>query len=352
MNKKLGGFAACLMFLASSLSFLNGQQRSLSVPNEAETIDFTVGPFRIHGELRKPLGEGRRPAVIMVHGDGRAFIAQRGVYYPIMDRILKAGYACYSWDKPGFGKSTGQFDNARLRRQRADILLGAVKVLQSHSSIAPDRVGVWGISQAGYVIPYALQKPNAIAFMIGVSCGGEDGVGQNAFLVGSQLLHAGFSAQEVEDVRALFKACMLAQTYDEYVKSLEAYNAHPVNRKLKRSETPRRHWTPFDLSSEARFNPMTVIEKTRIPILAFFGERDTQVDPAQGAKAYSQALHKAGNPHSKVVTIPGVDHDLIFSETGSIEERNKRNLAQWQDYSPLYLDTLEAWLKGLPWPEK
>ena len=102
-----------------------------------------------------------------------------------------------------------------------------------------------------------------------------------------------------------------------------------------------------DLQGEYFWNPVEVIEHTTIPVLAFFGEKDTQIDPIQGARAYEEALERAGNPSFRIELIPGADHNIILSETGCLDERERRPLNGWTNYAPEYLDTLEEWLKNL-----
>jgi pimeloyl-ACP methyl ester carboxylesterase len=92
---------------------------------------------------------------------------------------------------------------------------------------------------------------------------------------------------------------------------------------------------------------MEVIERTTIPVLAFFGEKDTQADPIQGAQAYRAALERAGNTNFRVELIPGTDHNIIISETGCLEERSRRPRRGWTNYAPEYLDILEEWLREL-----
>jgi pimeloyl-ACP methyl ester carboxylesterase len=56
---------------------------------------------------------------------------------------------------------------------------------------------------------------------------------------------------------------------------------------------------------------MTVIQTTKIPVLAVFGEMDRWIDPLQGAAAYEEALRSAGNPDYHVELIPGVGHTML-----------------------------------------
>ncbi|MCJ7537914.1 MAG: alpha/beta hydrolase [Anaerolineales bacterium] len=102
-----------------------------------------------------------------------------------------------------------------------------------------------------------------------------------------------------------------------------------------------------DPDGEYFWDPIEVIEQTTIPVLAFFGEKDTQVDPFQGAKAYREGLERAGNPNFRVKLIPDTDHNIILSETGCLEEREKKWPREWTKYAPEYLDILEEWLREL-----
>ena len=107
------------------------------------------------------------------------------------------------------------------------------------------------------------------------------------------------------------------------------------------------NWKPHSPEDEGFFNPMDIIEKTTIPVLAFFGEKDTQVDPIQGVSAYKKALTKAGNKNFRVELIPNADHNIILSKTGSLKEKRSRSSKEWQNYAPEYLEIMEDWLKQL-----
>ena len=73
-----------------------------------EEITFQSGESSLVGELRTPAGVGPFPLVIFVHGDApTANRTMFGMYLPIMERMLHAGYAVFSWDNPGAGESTG-----------------------------------------------------------------------------------------------------------------------------------------------------------------------------------------------------------------------------------------------------
>ncbi|MBM3121773.1 MAG: hypothetical protein FJZ97_06265, partial [Chloroflexi bacterium] len=136
-----------------------------------EEITFQSGEFTLVGDLRTPAGTGPFPVVLLVHGSGPIDRTFSGYYLPIMERMLRAGFAVFSWDKPGSGESTGVL-GSRVYHQRAQILLDAIEIMKARPEIDPQRIGLWGISQASYVMPLALSQSEDVAFMICVSCAG------------------------------------------------------------------------------------------------------------------------------------------------------------------------------------
>ncbi len=58
-----------------------------------EEITFQSGRFDLVGELRTPAGTSPFPVVLFVHGDTpTANRTMLGIYLPIMERMLQAGY--------------------------------------------------------------------------------------------------------------------------------------------------------------------------------------------------------------------------------------------------------------------
>lgn len=315
----------------------------------SEEIAFRSGSFHVVGELRLPPAEGPHPVILFVHGDGPNNRTSGVTYPPIMERMLKAGYATCAWDKPGTGESTGEIDRSRLVEQRAGIVLDALARIKGHSAIDTSRIGLWGISQAGYVMPEVLTRSDEVAFMIAVSCPGEAGVEQGAYLVAAQARCAGVPEEEAKQLEYHLAELEWATTYEEWVQHKEQVQHYPIleemgfNLQIK----PIEQWHAPNLDGPYFFDPMAIIDDITIPVLAFFGEKDTQADPIQGVEAYRAALERAGNPNYRVELIPGVDHNLLISETGCLKERDKRPRRGWRNYSPHYLDILEEWLKNL-----
>ena len=155
-------------------------------PAGVEEITFQSGEFTLVGDLRTPAGTAPFPVILFVHGDGRANRTLFGIYLPIMERMLQAGYAVFSWDKPGSGESTGTISDFQPTQQNAQIVLDAIEVMKAHPDIDPDRIGLWGASMGGYVMSRALLVSDNVAFMICQSCGGMSGDDEFVYLTVSQ----------------------------------------------------------------------------------------------------------------------------------------------------------------------
>jgi uncharacterized protein len=350
-------------------------------PARVEEITFQSGSFKVVGDLKMPGGKGPFPVVLFVHGSGPADRTGFGSYLPIMARMLQAGYATFSWDKPGTGESTGTIDDRLLILQRAQIILDAIDVLKARADINSRQIGLWGISQAGYVMPQALSMSEDIAFMICDSCPAMPGYDQMAFQITAFAL-----CKEVPETKADDKARLLTdleraqsyETYDEYLhyrevlEELANLNSASTDMYPALSESDWLENPPLDRGT---WNPIKVIEQTGIPVLAIFGDRDRQIDPLQGAYAYRKALEHSGNPLSRVELFPNANHGIAISETGCPDQDSQwfdqyvKNLgygsvdealaALQQDpdnqellsafpFAPGYLDLIEEWLRGLP----
>jgi pimeloyl-ACP methyl ester carboxylesterase len=348
-----------------------------------EEITFQSGSFGLVGDLRLPEGTGPFPVVLFVHGSGDADRTLFGLYLPIMERMLRAGYAVFSWDKPGYGESTGQISGTRVYHQLARIVLDAIEVMKARPEIDPQRIGLWGISQASWVMPLVLSQSEDVAFMICVSCAGVAGADQMAYQIISQTYCAGVAEEKADELRRLLSELDSArtfETYADYVHYREVLDAlagigsetpgHGVP-----GVVPEEAWRLNDPENEGWWNPIQVIEQVRIPVLAIFGDRDTQLDPLQGAHAYQEALEKAGNPSYLVEIIPDADHLIGVSATGCVTETNQtiehalQDQGYWPEsrmaerfqeepgphtplsafpFAPGYLDLIEDWLSGLP----
>jgi uncharacterized protein len=354
-------------------------------PARIEEITFQSGEFTIVGDLRTPSGSGPFPVILFVHGSGLIDRTFFGGYLPIMERMLDASYAVFSWDKPGIGDSTGQVEGtSRVHHKNAQIVLDAIEVMKTRRDIDAGHIGLWGISQGGWIMPHVLSQSEDIAFMICVSCGGTSGLDQGVYLNTMESICAGVPEEQADELKRLLSEFDKARTYETYAgyihyrETLDALAgiASVAPETSNREVIPEEAWQANDPEIGDWWNPIGVIEQTTIPVLAIFGERDPNVDAIQGAFAWRKALERAGNPNFRVELLPGVGHIMEKSQTGCLKEQVRafeqvlqdqgiESISEFQTaitvkepgqhtplsawpYAPEYLDLIEEWLTNLP----
>ncbi len=162
----------------------NETENSSITPEENRgSGDFTIrnGQISLGGQLTLPSTEGPYPAVVAVHGSGRA--TRKRDSYPA---LLKAGIAVLRYDKRGCGESTGTYENVgsgnsvRVFNDLASDALAWVDFLRNHQEIDAEKIGLIGVSQAGWIIPLAASQSENVAFAVNIS-GPSVTVGQEIF---------------------------------------------------------------------------------------------------------------------------------------------------------------------------
>jgi pimeloyl-ACP methyl ester carboxylesterase len=301
-----------------------------------QAITFSVDGFDVVGDLVIPGGDPPHPVLVIVSGSGGQTRTSTPGYSTLLSKFGDAGYAVFSWDKPGSGDSTGEFESGQTLRQRAAILVEAIDTVGRHDAIDAGRIGLWGLSQAGWVMPLALEQTDRVAFMISVSGGGEDSIEQGAYQLGMNVLCAGGTPEDAETVGTYGAQAAKGTTYELYVEAMETLQrVDGLEQFMSVDINDEDDWQPWPPEIDAYEDPIDVIEHTTIPVLAIFGENDRSIDPVQGAAAYERALAAAGNESSRVELIPGVGHTMQnlptpCSGTGTTSSR--------------YLDLLDEWI--------
>ncbi len=314
-------------------------------------IAFTCGEFHLVGDLLTPPGPPPHPAVIYVWGSGPTDRAAHIERSTILRGFLEAGFAVFIDDKPGSGQSTGRLDAGRMLHQRAEILAEAMQVVERHPDIDARAIGLYGSSQASYVMAIALSQGLDPAFMIAWSCPMQSSLRQSAYLVRQYLLCDGATEAEAIAAEQAFIARRQAQSYAEYREAATHLDAIAAIRDELgwAGIVAEEHFTPADtLTSESFLDPSALITRFDMPVLALFAANDRQIDPLQGAAAYRRLQTDRDDGLSRVVVIPDADHNMILSPRGCMQDQADRYQAVGgMTLAPAFRDTLTAWLGEL-----
>ena len=114
------------------------------------------------GTLLLPPGPGPHPACVVAHGSGGQW---RDCVRLIADFLASVGVAALAYDKRGTGASTGDWDRASFVDLAEDALAG-MRLLQAHPAVDARRVGFFGCSQSGWIVPIAASRAPDAAFAI------------------------------------------------------------------------------------------------------------------------------------------------------------------------------------------
>jgi uncharacterized protein len=246
-----------------------GNADAPSAPSTPAPIDtFASGDIRLAYTLDLPAGTGPFPAIVMGHGSGQATRHQLG---SIAGRFVAAGFAVLRYDKRGVGDSGGVYEVAgnvanseRVFPILAGDMLAGVEFLKTRSQVDPARIGLFGVSQAGWIIPLAASRSSDVKFMILV-------VGPTVS-VGVENYYS-----------SLVELAPSASLDDAYARSRVYAGPHG-------------------------FDPRSTLESLSTPGLWLLGGVDRSI-PTPLTVEVLQSLQDSGRPYQWIV-YPGADHNL------------------------------------------
>jgi len=115
-----------------------------------EEVKFTVNAKELNGILTHPASDVPHPAIVLLHGSDRSGM-KNPYYFEHAENLVRSGFAVLRYDGPGWGGGSSGNAGFETLEYRTEEAIAAVKYLQSRSDINPNAVGLWGISQGGWV---------------------------------------------------------------------------------------------------------------------------------------------------------------------------------------------------------
>ena len=238
-----------------------------------ETLTLASNGAQLAATLHLPQGTGPFPAAVLVHGSGRISGAQMASNhaYP----LLSMGIAVLAYDKRGVGGSTGEYTGigAANSQRMFDLLaadaLAGVEALAAHGDIDPKRIGIVGVSQAGWIAPLAASRSERVAFVVLLS--------GPAVSVGEEIAYSRLAGEDPGSRQGLSDA--------EIAREFAAFKG------------------PHG------FDPAAAIAAMRAPSLWILGDRDRSLPVTQtiaNLERFKRAHHRPISVH----LLQGVNHAL------------------------------------------
>lgn len=267
---------------------------------DEQRVSIRHGGHTLNGVLATPKdGRTRHGLVVYVHGDGPVDATHDDGYKPLWEANAKAGYASLSWDKPGVAGAPGNWLDQSMD-DRADEAAAAIAWARARPDIDGDRIGLWGASQAGWVLPKIAAK-TPVRFVIAVSPA-INWLRQGRYNLLAELRADGASAARTE--AALAKSDTTRRllerhaTFEEYVK---ATRGDTDGMTADRWGFVSRNYTA-DATRDLRALRGT-------PVLLVLAGHDVNVDTADTERVYREVLDGGGA--LAVKRYPHATHSLL-----------------------------------------
>jgi len=334
----------CFLLLAPMLVVSFFPACSAAPAEHVEQVRFSNGTVNLTGSLFLPAGSGRHPAVVLFHGSGPQARDEATAKW-----FAGQGVAALAYDKRGVGESSGDFRKVPFM-DLCDDGLAAIGLLKARSDIDPRKIGVWGISQGGWLGPLAASRSRDVAFVIAVSGPGVSPGEQMIFYYGSELRDGGLSEEEIleasslrrqvwqylatgrgkEDARAALVRSRKKPWFAALKGQADGLFALSDSAILDNQGAESRSWFQF----EVNYDPTIALRKLAVPALFLFGAKDELVPVERSADIIRKTLTDSGVADFTIRIFPGADHGIYVRTS-----EGRRVLA------PGYLDTVSDWLR-------
>lgn len=324
-------------------------------PYRSEKVGFQNGEVTLAGTLTLPEGEGPFAAVLFITGSGPQdrdeTLAGHKPFLLFADTLTRAGYATLRVDDRGVGGSSGDLSGATYDDLTDDVLAG-VAFLKAHPAIDPERIGLFGHSEGGYLAPLAAGRSDDVAFVIlmaGPAVPGEAVLRLQNRLIFEQLGTPPAAAQAQVDYVQELIGLLRAEDYPaardlirerviaQFERLPEGQRPSPADQQAVIRAQIENSATPV-FRAFVTFDPRPSLAALDVPVLAFYGGKDVQVVARQSAPALRDILSDKADATVRV--FPNLNHLMQPATTGGFEEyaRIETTLA------PVVLELVTSWL--------
>ncbi len=321
-----------------------------------KNISFMNGEVRLVGNITAPRQSGRYPAVVLVHGCCGIKPTRDFGYWS--SYLAHHGIVVLAFDKRGGGESSGDANTASYQDFADDVLAGVDELLKQ-ADVDPKSVGLYGMSNGGYIGPLAASRSAGKVAFIAVRSGSSRRVGGNIdYEVGNDLRSEGFDEDAIRrgvSIRARVTAFVInhpALTMAAWDSLKAEVSAVQNERWFPWSRTlwvP--HVSPADSGGRAyvdalraawEFDPLPYWRQLRIPVYVMLGGLDRSVPTAETAAALRATFSSSGNRNATVRVFPAGNHGLLVARNGYARE-----IYSLAYYVPDFQAGLVRWIKGV-----
>jgi uncharacterized protein len=334
-SRAFNAFAA-----VAAVSMGNVARAADTPPLAEEEVVFRSGTVTLTGTLIHPRATRPLGALVLVHGSGPG---PRDGLRALANHLASSGLATLIYDKRGSGGSEGSWTDASLDDLASDVL-AAASYLRGRLELAGSRIGAFGVSQGGWVIPRAAaERAGALEFAVVITGGGLRPADVERHDYAEALDRAGATAEQRREGVALVERYLsyLATGADldgllaanSHAKTIPALRGVDMSRVIPTAKTrPKWAWVPT-------YDPAPDIRGLQMPVLVVIGGRDRPSLAATMAAQWRSNLAQAGNTDATVVEFLSAGHGATVPGTHHVGPAP-------QTFVPGYLEMVDAWTRA------
>lgn len=272
-------------------------------------IEFVSGKNTLYGQISIPKNVEKPPLIVFLPGSNDS--SYQTNYKKFLGRTLEAtfqnDFAIVNFDKPGVGKSTGEWWNQDFYEQ-AENAINAIRYAKKNFPIDKSKVAVVGHSQGGWLAQIVAAKyPNELTF--GISMAGP------AVSVLEQFV-------ETENSSNLCKGLDSASAEEKAIQ-----NAYAEWLRSDKSGVTKKDLLHFKIIKG--YDPRPEIKNIKIPFLFIFNEKDEYVYPTESLESIKNIFGDQIPSNITTIVIPGTEHGFRVTEkchTGSTKDLKQSEL--------------------------
>jgi pimeloyl-ACP methyl ester carboxylesterase len=325
---------------------------------KTEEFVFEHNGIKLNGFIDYPDTNKAFTLIIIIPGSGPTDFAHSPGFDVIRSSFVKLGITVCLWDKQGCGKSQGVYNDNQTMQSSAQEAIVAINKLQELNVPGSNRIGLLSGSRGGWIAPIIIEQIPSIAFWISIS--GPDDKDNSIYKLSTNLRVMGKTESEIQllmnkkkESNRIFWRGGTFKEYQEITKNLDKDSAMIALEGEPGTEEHylqlQKEWLnkgyTFDYESGMIVmvsNFKEILKKIQCPVLAIFGEKDTQLDWKSTMNLYKETM---GNRENKILTIktfPNCNHSIMKCRTGGMNE----NLEPfgWQACDGFF-ETMNVWLK-------
>ena len=301
---------------------------------------FRSGDATLNGTLYLPKGGRALGAVVVTHTASKP-LHEAPLYDHLKEMLPPLGIAVLAYDRRGSGRSGGDLKSSDYA-MLADDAITAVQMLKADARIDPKRIGIWGLSQGGWLSLLAAARSPDVRFVVSIAAPIVTPDVQMMFRSENLMRVQGYSASDIEQMRAARRAVddymrgtgdrSAAQTLVDAIKAKPWFDELYLGKIVGDRATSR--WR-----KEIEYDPLPTLEQVNVPALILYGAGDPVV-PVATSVARINARQRS---NILVRVVAGADHHMSKSMDPKAQMDPAATVLVRPD-APEYFATLASWL--------